>query len=222
MRSGTTTEEGRVSMNTFFRLLFIGTLAASAIQATSFSFQGSFSTDDQFQLFSFVLATDSTVTFRTYGYGGGTDFAGTVIPPGGFDPELTWYMADGTEVGNNNDGTCSQVATYNKSCLDSFAQPFLTAGTYILALTESGNDPNGDLSAGFAQQGNPNFTAIPGLCSGPFCDFNGNQDNGHWAVDVLNVTSASGPGSVPEPATILLTGGGITLIALTRRNKVTK
>jgi hypothetical protein len=200
-------------MRVLARFCFFAALGASALQATSFSFQGSFSTDDQVQLFTVVLASNSTVTFRTYGYAGGTDSAGTLIPHGGFDPELTWYMSNGTEIGNNNDGGCTNVATYLGACLDSFGQVFLPAGTYTLALTESGNDPNGDLSTGFAQTGNPDFTAI-GACAGPFCDFNGDQLNGKWEVDILNVTSATGPASgVPEPGSILLSIGGIALIA---------
>ena len=203
-------------MRVLARMGFVTMLAASAMQASSFSFQSSFSTDDQVQLFSVVLGSNSTVTFRTYGYAGGTDAAGMIISPGGFDPELTWYMADGTEIGNNNDGGCTHVATYLGACLDSYAQVFLTAGSYTVALTESGNDPNGDLSTGVAEQGNPTFTAT-GACNGPFCDFNGNQLNGKWEVDLLNVTSASGPGStVPEPASILLTIGGLALFVRNR------
>jgi hypothetical protein len=208
-------------VKTFLRLLIGITVAVPAIQAASFSFGGTFTTDDQVQLFTFSITSNATVTFRTFGYGGGTNSAGMIIPHGGFDPQLTWYMANGSEVGNNNDGGCANVAMFHGACLDSFAQVFLTAGSYTLALTQSGNDPNGDLSAGFAQQGNPDFTAVPGLCAGPFCDFNGIQNTGNWAVDILNVTSATGPASVPEPGTILLGGCGIALAAVMARRKTT-
>ena len=64
---------------------------------------------------------------------------------------------------------------------------FLPAGSYILALTQSGNDPNGNLSDGFTEQGQGDFTANGGCQA--FCDIFGNTDNGNWAVDILNVAS---------------------------------
>ena len=151
-------------MRVLARVCFIAALAASTLQGASFSFQGSFSTDDQVQLFSVILATNSIVTFRTYGYGGGTNSAGTIIPPGGFDPELTWYMSSGTQIGGNNDGGCANVATYLGACLDSFAQVFLSAGSYTLALTESGNDPNWRSQRRFRSTRKSRFHGHAGLC----------------------------------------------------------
>jgi hypothetical protein len=175
---------------------------------SDFSFEGQFSTDDQVQLFTFTLNTGAVVTFHTYGFAGGTNSNGMVIAPGGFDPQLTWYLADGTEIGNNDDGGCGNVAEFNGACSDSFAQPFLPGGTYTLALSQWGNDPAGDLSDGFIMQGNPTYTAS-GNC-GMFCDVNSNQDTGNWAVDILSVSSATIPSATPEPSTLLL--GGLALL----------
>jgi hypothetical protein len=206
-------------MRTSLCVLFVLAIAVSTAQADSFSFAGSFLTDDQVQLFDFTLTSAATVTFQSFGYAGGTNQAGTVIPPGGFDSYFTWFDSAGNQIATDDDGLdnegCVDVGESNGACLDAFAQPLLTAGSYTLALTESGNDPNGSLSDGFSEQGQGDFTAN-GPCPA-FCDVFGNQDNGNWAVDILNVSSIQN--STPEPVTMLLAGCGIALIGLAKRRR---
>jgi hypothetical protein len=200
-------------MRTLVLLFFAAGAALSTAQAGSISsFEGIFQTDDQVQLFNFTLDSDATVTFQTYGYGGGMNGAGTLIPAGGFQSELSWFSADGTQFGSVSTG-CGSAGNGNSGfCLDTFTQPFLPAGTYTLALTETGNDPAGDLSAGFTEQSQGDFTAS-GPCTA-FCGTFGDQDNGNWAVDILGVSAASEASAVPEPVTFLPTAAGISLIAL--------
>jgi hypothetical protein len=200
-------------MRTLVLLFFAACAALTTAQAASiFSFEGVFQTDDQVQLFNFTLDSDATVTFQTYGYGGGTNAASTLVPAGGFQSELSWFSADGTQFGSLSTG-CGSAGTGDSGfCLDTFTQPFLPAGTYALALTETGNDPDGDLSAGFTEQGLGDFTAS-GPCTA-FCGTFGDQDNGNWALDISGVSAASEAGAVPEPVTFLLTAAGISLIAL--------
>jgi hypothetical protein len=211
-------------MKTVLCLFFVGAAAVSTVRADSISFVGTFLTDDQVQLFNFTLTSDATVTFQSFGYAGGTNQAGTVIPPGGFDSVFTWFDSAGNQIGTDDDGLdnegCVDVGEYNGACLDAFAQPFLTAGNYTLALTESGNEPNGMLSDGFSAQGQGDFTAN-GPCTA-FCDAFGNQDNGNWAVDIRNVSSAVVPGSAPEPATLLLAGCGLVFLGLAKRRSAEK
>jgi len=95
---------------------------------------------------------------------------------------------------------------------DSFQLVNLPAGNYVLGLTVSNNFANGPkLSDGFSKQGQGNFTAIrdAGCLTGRFVDasgsFPGDCRDGHWAVDILSVTSAQQVAApVPEPATMLL------------------
>ena len=202
-------------MKTLFWAAILLEAATVSLSAGTYSFFGTFTTDDQVQLFNVGLSTDSIVTFVSFGYGGGTNGAGTVIQPGGFDSEFTWFDSTGNQIGTNDDGGCGTVNSYNGSCLDAYFQGFLSAGTYTLALTESGNDPNGNLSDGFSEQGNGDFTAS-GTCAA-FCDTFGNQDKGKWAVDIVNVDSVS---AVPEPGTVLPAFSGLFVIALVRRRRV--
>jgi hypothetical protein len=205
-------------MKTLLCLFFTAGLAVSTVQAQSnFSFEGLFLTDDQVQLFDFTLATGSTVTMQSLGYGGGTNANNQLIPAGGFDSFFTWYGSDGSQIGTDDDCNGGLGQPHNGACLDAFAQVFLQAGSYTLALTQSGNEPIGDLSDGFTEQGQGDFTAN-GSCPA-FCDVLGNTDNGNWAVDILNVTSATqvGVSATPEPSTWVLSIGGITLLVAWRR-----
>ncbi len=198
---------------------------ASCASAADISFTGTFTTDDQIQLIDFTLASPETVTFQTWGYGGGTNAADQVILPDGFESQLNWFGSDGSFLGSS--ATCGSGNTYDDACLDAFGQASLDAGTYTLALTQSGNNANcpdgfpGDLGCGFSQQGNGDYTPITTDNAGcpAFCGTFGTQEDGSWAVDILNVDSASLASSTPEPATILLAGCGIALIGLTKRTR---
>jgi PEP-CTERM motif len=97
----------------------------------------------------------------------------------------------------------------------------LAPGTYTVALTQFNNDSNayinylatgstsGNLSDGFIQAANPNFTlgfpTTPVGATGYFWDAMGVERNGNWAMDI--VTTAS----IPEPSSLLL--GGIGTLA---------
>jgi uncharacterized protein (TIGR03382 family) len=207
-------------MTGFLRTLLLAGAAVSSAVAANVSFTGSFTTDDQLQLIYFNIATTGPVTLTTLSYGGGTNSASASISPGGFDPRLTWFQADGTEVGSDNGGHCGSTATYLSACNDAYFSGTLNAGSYILALTEDGNDPIGDLSDGFNETGMGDFTTSFGVtgCTA-FCDSPSNSMlNGQWAVDILSVDSATET-TTPEPLTFVLTGGALSLLALTRRRR---
>ncbi len=202
-------------MNTsnLIRIPLLLTLAAAASLAGNFSFTGTLGNDSQAQLFSLSLANAGIVTVQSYGYGGGVNFDGATIAPGGFDSYLTGYAEDGTQTGTNDDG-CGTANSTADGCLDALFSDFLDAGTYTLALTVSGNGPVGTLSQGFTQDGNPNFT-----CPAGFCDVFSNQRNGNWAVDILGVDFAT---STPEPATFLGVPVAMAMLGLGRRLRRTR
>jgi hypothetical protein len=181
---------------------------ARQAEASTFSFTGTFTHDDDVQLFSITLLTGSTFEAVTQSYG-----------TGGFDPVLSIFDAGGLQllVGSNQDGICPPLQTDNGECFDSDLVLPLPAGLYVLALSQSGNFANGPtLADGFSATGSGDFTG------GPFLDIFSNQQNGHWAVDILTADAAAelSPTSVPEPSGLV--GTGLVLLAagrLRRRRK---
>jgi hypothetical protein len=202
-------------------LIFTFTASAGVASASSFSYTGSFVTDDQIQEFLFSLSATSTVTTVTYSYAGGTNQAGATIPDGGFDPWLAIFNSSGALIASNDDGSCGQVPSdpVTGACFDSFISQSLTAGSYTLVLSQSDNSPaGGNLTDGYTRTGQTDFTSSFGCSNGEFCDLNADNRTANWAVDIDNVTSSSLPGGgAPEPATFLLLGGGFAGILVLRR-----
>ena len=188
---------------------------ATAASADSFSFQGTFQTDNDVQLFSFTIAADSTVTFLTLGYAGGTNAAGTVIPAGGFDSLLTLFDSSGNYIGSW-DNSPGEVPSGPDGTLDAYDSQEFNAGTYTLALTESPNvSVDTSLADGFNGNGNPYG------CD--FCDLYSTPLDAQWAVDINTVDSAfeEGPSATtPEPGSLILLSSGLGCFSWVRRRKL--
>jgi len=215
----------------FVALGILLSMNSVAVFAAGFSFTGTFTTDDQARVFTFQAAATSAV-IRTWSYAGGTNFAGTVIPRGGFDTVLSLFGPDGTLLlttpllATNNDGSggpnCT-VATDPTSgaafdaCIDTGNAPTLVAlipgQTYFVVLSVSDNTPLGpNFGGGFSEQNQGNFTTNFGCGAGPFRDVTCTAvRTGNWAVDITGVTSTTTPAvSTPllsDSAMILLTCG---------------
>jgi hypothetical protein len=199
-------------------------LSAGVASASSFSFTGTFTQDDQLELFQFT-APSNNVTLRTWGYAGGTNVNGQVIPAGGFDPVLSLFDASGgllsssLLVATNNDGAGVAADPSTGNAFDSLLNLTTLAGTtYVLVLSQSDNLANGpDFGGGFSQQGAGNFTASEFGCGGvSFCDASPAQRTGNWAVDIDGVGTARdlSASSVPEPRSTTLLAAGIIFLAL--------
>lgn len=204
-------------------------LWAGAASAASFSFTGTFTQDDQLEIFQFT-APSSSVTLLTWGYAGGTNANGQVIPAGGFDPVLSLFDASGglisssPLVATNNDGASVAIDPSTGNGFDSFLNLTTLAGsTYILVLSQSDNLANGpDYGGGFSQQGAGNFTSGEFGCGGvSFCDATPAQRNGNWAVDILGVGEATdlSASTVPEPGSTMLLLTGIAGLGFLRQGK---
>lgn len=184
-------------------------LLANSAAAADFSFTGSFSADDDVQLFAFTADGASTVTLRTYSYAGGVQANGNVVLSGGFDPILALFDSNGALIDQNDDGSGVPSDPMTGSAFDTELSVLLTAGSYTVAVSQYDNFAVGpNLSDGFDRTGQPLFTAGYGCSNGQFCDVGANNRTNAWAFDVLNVQTA-----VPEPASALLLGSGLLVLA---------
>ena len=203
----------------FHRLLAAGSLVLGLLQpslAAVQSFQGDFDGDDDLAIFRFTLAAQGPIRVTTFSHSGGVSAAGVQVPPGGFAPSL-WlfgpdgYLADGN-VGSSN--TCVGASSF---CWDASFNNSLLAGSYLLVLSQDGNDADPsrpvalpDVAISFSQAGQPAYTSQ--YLSGSFdpalhfVRTDGSQRNGHWALDVEVAATVS---QVPEPATVLLWAAGL-------------
>lgn len=199
-------------------------LLSSASLAADLSFQGTFDRDDDVQLLSFSVSSDSTVTLRSLGYAGGTNAAGQTILRGGFDTVLSLFDDSGTLIASGDDGDDNVAADAGTGQRwDAFLETFLTPGNYQFSIMQYDNFAIGPaLSDGFFRTGQGNFTADFGCGAAAFCDISGatpfDQRNGNWAFDVLNVNPST-VSAIPEPETYAMLLGGLGLLAFTTRRR---
>jgi hypothetical protein len=204
--------------------------AAGSLSGASLSFTGALNTPEDVFETTFTLAAADTVTFQTWGFGGGTNAAGQPIPAGGFDPLIALYngpaatatmyvdgslnpLADADNLLNapwSFVGNCPPAGTVaigaNNDCGDDFMQVALAAGTYTLLLTDANYIPtsiydNGALSEGFADLTGGVFQTCDSACITP---------NGNFAVDIVSIQAGL---STPEPGALSLLSIGLAFLA---------
>jgi hypothetical protein len=196
---------------------------AHTASAGTYIFTGVFATDDQQASFNLLLDSPGILTIQTTSYANGgfapvlSIFGSPDFGPG--DPTLLAYDAGGTAPNcgirgtNAATGACLDAVLGFDSVLNQNPLGTLPAGAYLVVLTEQSNTPNGpDLASGFAQDGQGNFTAVPGINDGPFVDPTNFSitDSPNWAVTFQNVDSAS---QTPEPSTLLSIVAGFAVLA---------
>lgn len=219
----------RLFMTRLLKLAAVLGLLAAPGFADSVLFQGTFAEDNNVALLPFSITGTDLVTIESYGYAGGTvPSPSTVIPEGGFAPEIFLFDSTGTiEFGSSSGGvvggTCvTAFDSVTGNCDDPFFQDTLSPGSYTVALVVYDNALAGsDLSDGFTQDGNPGFTCQETGGTGPFCDVTtalGTARDGNYALTV----SANDLVATPEPAsdTLLLVPGILFGATLFRRRRL--
>ena len=197
--------------------LLIGLIPFSHASASSTTYTGTLSGDDQVKQYVWTLAQGATAILSSDSYGGGTS-NGVTTPAGGFVPIISLFNSAGTLItSDGGDATCTGSMAADPAthmCDDAYIKTALAAGTYTVAVSEFFNVPVGpNLSDGFLQQGQGNFT-------GPTCGTTGDfyetdiapcvQRTGNFAVTFSTST-------VPEPATLWLAIPAIALGLWKRR-----
>jgi hypothetical protein len=186
----------------FVYAVLLAALAVPNARGGTIDCTGAFFADDNVQLFNYTVQNQGLVTIAT-----------TSFSSGGFSPILSLFDSTGQFLFDDS-GYSSQTD----------------------ALTEYDNFPNaanddGNLSEGFQEDGNGNFTANPPFTPSPqpgaFYDGPGGlQLTGNWAVN-FSAPDAAGLASsevqaAPEPASfgLALTGAALLLVRkrLPRRN----
>ncbi len=181
-------------------------LAASSAQAGTIDFSGFFPTDDTKVIFEYSVQNLGPVTVST------TSFAA-----GGFMPILSLFDASGNflflNTGYTNTPSSDATLSWNSDA----------GAPYFIVLTEYDNYPllipNNNLSDGFTEDGQGNFTQNLSGMSGPFHLPTGEQQTGYWAVSFTSPDPTLAATAVPEPAAGLLFVPGALLIGWLRKRR---
>lgn len=137
--------------------LAVSLFAASVSSAAILT--GTVANGDAVTIFSFQLTSPGPLKIQTYQFGGGTDSAGNTVAALAFDSLISLFSGLDSDpsaplLEYNDDGDCPP-GILNPYCGDSTLSILsLPAGDYFLAVSASGNLPNGPtFGAGFTGGG---------------------------------------------------------------------
>jgi hypothetical protein len=133
------------------------TISTCTTPTGAISCTGTLGTPEDTFLETFTLASSSAITVQTYGFGGGTNAAGSTISSGGFDSLVALFSGTATsatilESGGNPIASADNLTLYSAGCPpaglitvgsvagvcgDNTLPASLPAGTYTLLLTDA-------------------------------------------------------------------------------------
>jgi hypothetical protein len=203
-------------------------LLAGLCCADTISETGTLSSPEDTVLIPLTLLTGGTVTLQTFGFGGGTNAAGTVIPAGGFDPFVGLFSGTGPTALFLN-GTSDILTTYSPGCPPAGTLTIgsvpdqcgdvniqftgLGAGTYTVLLTDADYVPNVVYEAPPAYLGDGFTDLTAGVFQTCYDADDCNTDTANWALDITAPAGSTipAPSSVPEPSSVPLAAIGLTI-----------
>jgi hypothetical protein len=214
-----------------FRATTVIALAAAAAavpgSAQTISETGLLLNPEDSVLINLMLVADGSVTLQTYGFGGGTNAMGDVIPSGGFDPFVGLFSGTGPGAAFI-DGTSDILTNYSPGCPPAGTITIgsipgqcgdvnlqfsgLAAGVYTVLMSDAAYLP----SAAFEDSGvlGDGFVDLTGGVFQTCDDANDcNTDTANWALDITTSGESTAPSPVPEPSSAQLAGLGVTLVA---------
>jgi hypothetical protein len=201
--------------------------ASTVARASGTSLTGTLADPESTFDYTLNLASTSTITLQTYGFGGGTNQAGQAISAGGTDDFLAIFAGTGdgatilTDGFGNPYGTSLDISNYGSfvgcppantvsdfgstTCGDiTMTIPNLAAGTYTIVLSDGDYFANAVFDNGTLGEG---FTDLTG---GTFCNLQDSTGvdcpniSGAYALDITGLPAAV----TPEPPSLLLFGTG--------------
>lgn len=209
------------------------TTASGAISCTGIA-----GTPEDVFLETLTLTGSTNITVQTYGFGGGTNAAGTMVSAGGFDSLVALFDDTGNILmdasGNPVASADNLSGLFSPGCLpagtvsigiqsicgDNTLTATLGPGTYTLLLSDANYVP-------YAVNPGPPASSLLSdgygdLTGGVFQTCNDQGDciapTGHFAVDILGIPPVNS--SVPEPGTLALLGFSMAVLVSIRRKTV--
>ncbi len=214
----------------------LGLVAASAAFADTLSYTGALSSpEDSFEAPA-TLSVAGTLTIQTWGFGGGTNAAGTEIPSGGFDPFVGVFDSSGNLIQGTSrlsvlflnytsftgcpPAGLVTIGSVGGNCADITMSLALAPGTYTIFLSDAEYIPNAVFDSPSYGNLSEGFTDLTGGVFQTCADLNDcNNDTPKWALDV---TTPSQVTATPEPGSLGVCGIGVMAIVVTWKLKKEK
>jgi len=205
--------------------VFLIFFTASLASAARFSETGTLSGPEDTVLITLQLNAGDELLLNTYGFGGGTNYAGESIPSGGFDPFVGLFSGTGSTalfIGGDSDilsdytpgcppAGLLTVGSVPGQCGDVDLEiTGLHAGTtYTILLSDGSYVPEAAFESAPAYLGDGFVDLTGGAFQTCYDASDCNSDTGNWALDI-SVPEGSFT-ITPEPASFWL--AGLALVA---------
>jgi hypothetical protein len=136
-------------------------LLAGVAFADTVSYTGALNSPEDTWETDVTLSGAGTLTLQTFGFGGGTNGAGSVIPSGGFDPLVGRFDSSGDLIQGTSDVLSNYtsftgcppvglvtIGSVPRNCGDITMSLPLAAGNYSVLLSDAGYVPNAIFDSG--------------------------------------------------------------------------